>query len=396
MLFKSSVDLLIYLCILFIIIIKCTNSNKSHLKRSKRDASDYQIRCTEHTTAVDQIFPNIKNQTRKKRFVLFPEFQIYLDDWRYIHNPREFVYWIANFYPNRINTSYIHRCIKDIIQQINNVIDKDIIIKEASDPGEANFHFTFLDYTKCPTDDVSEADIDNIKILESLDIYPVDVTKESRYRAHGGIHLVENDRPISTIKLNMQQKFLSSDDLVYDPAIYTCIEETNECEIDTYFVLLHETLHGFGIEHTTNALNPTPPNEHMQSIMHFSTYRILCHDDIRAIRMVYQLPVKRENAAYDDTCRRDFPMNRLQKLMYLFGKTLIVVLLGLLISSSIAFILTLIYLLIRYLYGQYLNKFDKRMSTTSMNSWLSKDKNSMISNPAKIKTHVYLWHDEMV
>ncbi|CAF5159526.1 unnamed protein product, partial [Rotaria magnacalcarata] len=138
--------------------------------------------------------------------------------------------------------------IKDIIQQINNVIDKDIIIKEASDPGEANFHFTFLDYTKCPTDDVSEANIDNIKILESLDIYPVNVTKESRYRAHGGIHLVENDRPISTIKLNMQQKFLSSDDLVYDRTIYTCIEETNECEIDTYFVLLHETLHGFGIE----------------------------------------------------------------------------------------------------------------------------------------------------
>lgn len=242
--FRYSVQLFIY----FSIINKSINSYSNFLKHSKRDTSDYRIRCVQQDTAIDQVILENKNNIRKKRFVLFPEFQNYLDDSRYIQNPKEFVYWIANFYPNKINTSYIDRCLEDIIQQISTVINSDITIKKAIDPSEANFHYNFFDYTKCPTDDVPEATVDNIQILDPLAIYPIDVARRSRYRAHGGIHFIENDRPISTIKLNMQQKFLSSDDFIYDPITYKCNDTTNECEIDIYFVLLHETLHGFGIE----------------------------------------------------------------------------------------------------------------------------------------------------
>lgn len=134
----------------------------------------------------------------------------------------------------------------------------------------------------------------------------------------------------------------------------------------------------------------------MQSIMHFSAYRMLCHDDIRAIRMIYRLPVKRENAVYDDTCRRDFPMNKLQKLMYLIGRMIILIFSGLFIASATVFILTLVYLLIRYLCQQKFNLFEKRISTTSKSSWLTKDKNLISNNQRKINPHAYLWHDEML
>ncbi|CAF2381483.1 unnamed protein product [Rotaria sp. Silwood2] len=396
MLFKSSVDLLIYFSILFI-INKSTYSNRNFSKRFKRQTSDYQVKCSQQSTAVDQVIQyNKTEQARKKRFVLFPEFVNYKDDWRYINRPQEFVYWIANFYPNRINTSYIHQSINYVIQEINTVIDNDITIQEAVDPGEANFHFNFFDYSKCPLDDVPEATIDNVQILDMLYIYSAEITRQSRYRAHGGIHLAENDRAISTIKFNMQQEFLVSNDFVYDPIIYSCIEETNECEIDLHWALLHETLHGFGIEHTTNAEKPVPPNPHMQSVMHFSTFRMLCHDDIRAIRMVYKFPVKRENAAYDDTCRRDFPMTKLQKSMFLFGRMLMLGLLALLIASLVTFILTLIYILLRYLCNKNSLQFEKQTSSISTSSGLTKDKKPMISGQRKLKPHAYLWHDEML
>jgi hypothetical protein len=227
--------ILLYSSVLFLII----NS-----KRLKRGISNYEPRCLHQNTAVDQII----DQSRRKRFVLFPEFINYLDDWRYINAPKDIFYWIANFYPNKINTNYLHYYIKDIIQQINTVIDNDINLFPANDPGEANFHYNLFDYTKCPMDDLPEATLDNIKILNQLLIYPADIARKSRYRAHGGIQIVENDRPISTIKLNMQQTFLYSDDFLYDPTIYICDDNTNQCQIDLYWVLLHETLHGFGIE----------------------------------------------------------------------------------------------------------------------------------------------------
>jgi hypothetical protein len=246
MLFKSSIHLLVYSSVLFII----NESTKNFSKRLKRHLSNYEPKCRKQNTPLDQIFDyyNKSQPSRRKRFVLFPEFINFLNDWRYINNPEEIFYWIANFYPNRIDSDYLHYCIEHIIQQINTVIDNDIIIHEASDPGEANFHFQFFDYTKCPMDDIPEATIDNVKVLDELFIYPVDLTRKSRYRAHGGIHIIENDRPLSTIKFNMQQTFLHSEDFVYDPVIYTCIEDKNQCEIDLYYVLLHETLHGFGIE----------------------------------------------------------------------------------------------------------------------------------------------------
>jgi hypothetical protein len=232
MLFKSVLFILIY------------------SKYLKADPSNYLLRCREQTTAVDQVIDTY-NQTqlsRKKRFVLFPEFINYLDNWNYLQRTKNIFYWIANFYPKKIDTDYIHHCIQDVIRQINTVIDNEITVQPATDPGEANFHFNLFDYTKCPIDDLPEATIDHMQILDPLLIYPVEVVRKSRYRAHGGIHLVEKNRPISTIKFNMQQTFLISEDFIYDPIIYTCDDETNRCLIDFYWALLHETLHGFGIE----------------------------------------------------------------------------------------------------------------------------------------------------
>ena len=239
MLFKSSVNLFIYTSVLFI-NQQLIHSNRNILKRIKRDTLNYRPKCVNSHKPIDQTFDFIKTgqSIRKKRFILFPEFINYIDDWRYINRPREFFYWIANFYPNRINTDYLHRYIVHIIQQINTVVDYDIIVREASDPGEANFHFNLFDYTKCPMDDIPEATVDNVQVLDKLLIYPSEVVRKSGYRAHGGVYLVENDRPISTIKLNMQQTFICVDDLIYEPVQYTCVEDTNQCELDLYYTFI--------------------------------------------------------------------------------------------------------------------------------------------------------------
>lgn len=232
MFFKSSIHLLIYSSVLFI-KINCQN---------------YEVRCIVQATAVDQAYPT-PSKARKKRFILFPEFINFLDDWRYIHAPKNFIYSIANFYPTKIDTDVLHGYIKDIVRQINLVIDSEIIVTFTEDPGEANFHFHFFDYSKCPTDDTAnEATTDGIQIFEALSIYSEELVKQNRYRANGGINIVENDRPISVVKFNLRQKFLAFDDFIYDPVIYTCDDLQNKCEIDFYYVLLHETLHGFGIE----------------------------------------------------------------------------------------------------------------------------------------------------
>jgi large-conductance mechanosensitive channel len=130
--------------------------------------------------------------------------------------------------------------------------------------------------------------------------------------------------------------------------------------------------------------------------MHFSNFRILCHDDIRAIRMVYKLNVKRDNAIYDDTCRRDFPMNKLQKLMYKIGRILNIILIGFFIISLIVFILTLIYLLIKYLSKQKSNQFEKQSPPPPINSTIIKDEKPMIKIKRNVKSHGYLWHDDMI
>ena len=145
-------------------------------------------------------------------------------------------------------------------------------------------------------------------------------------------------------------------------------------------------------QHTTNAQQPIAPNKNMKSVMDFSNLRILCHDDIRAIRMVYELPVKRDNAFYDDVCRRDFPMNKLQKLMYQLNRLLILFFILILIISIITFISTLIYLFIRHLYEQRSNQSNSLTSIISTNSWSTQNKKA---NKHHHRTHAYLWHDEM-
>ena len=244
--------LFVLLCssVLFL-IVDSSDSNQTLPQRFKRQTTfNQQPLCKHETTAVDQVYDagTTNSTTRKKRFILFPEFINFLGNWKYIHRPAHFRYWITNFYPKRVNNEHVHVIIRDIIAQINTVLDYDITVEEAPDPGAANFHYYFFNYAKCPTDDPTEATMDNVQAFSYLSIYSEEMTRKYRYRAHGGIELRGDDPPISMIKMNMQQTFLSSTDLCYEPIIYTCVEATNECQIDLYYVLLHETLHGFGIE----------------------------------------------------------------------------------------------------------------------------------------------------
>jgi hypothetical protein len=134
----------------------------------------------------------------------------------------------------------------------------------------------------------------------------------------------------------------------------------------------------------------------MQSVMHSSSFRTLCHDDIRAIRKIYELSVKRDNAQYDDTCRRDFPMNKLQKLMYQIGRIITFSFVISSILSTMTCVLTLVYLLIRYLRRSQPNRFKKQSSTISTNSWLIKDNKAIIGTKHNVKHHGYIWHDEIL
>ena len=120
--------------------------------------------------------------------------------------------------------------------------------------------------------------------------------------------------------------------------------------------------------------------------MHFSHTRALCHDDIRAIRMVYNLPVKRQHAVYDDTCRRDFPMNKWQKWMYFLSKFITFIALVLSCISGFLFVCTLIYLLLRYL-----NRGQTGPSQKERSKEPPKGNDKRLITP-----HGYLWHDEML
>ncbi|UJR10905.1 hypothetical protein I4U23_015092 [Adineta vaga] len=267
----------------------------------------FEIKCQYSNEGRDQEFNRIK------RFVLFPEFILWKHDWRYLHHPNEFIYWISNYYPKQIDSNSVHQYIHHIIQNINEVIDEKIhSIREASVIDQANAHYNFFNYQICPTDDPI-ATVKDVQSRGTMLIYPVEVIKNKRYRAHGGIVLnyVDNSTT-SYIKFNTHHTFLLHNDFQYDPVIYKCNSDESHCMIDLYAVLLHETLHGFGIEHTEHDL----PNRRMRAVMHLYSSRVMCHDDIRAIRKVYGFAVKRENAQYDDTCRRDFPLNRLQKRVY--------------------------------------------------------------------------------
>ena len=381
MFFFSSVCLLIY----YFVQINCQGSNNG--------PSTYTVKCESLTKAKDFVYDptNISLPERHKRFVLFPEFVNFRDNWNYINAPPLFNYWLANFYQKVLSNETLAYYIEHIIKQINEVLDTDIVITQAIDPPDANFQFSLFDYTICPDKDAN-ATTDGVLSFDKLDVYTPEVVRKSRYRAHGGIHLLPDNRSRSIIKLNMQHTFLLADDFVYDPITYTCIsDEVNICDIDLYYVLLHETLHGFGIEvmntteyiclmfffqHTSNPEVPKP-NENMKSVMLNTYTRILCHDDIRALRYIYNQTYTRDNAQYDDTCRRDFPPDFWQKLMKLITKWLSICSLILLVVSSVTFILTIIYLLLR--------KFVPKRQSSPKTS--AKKTN---------KPHGYLWHQDTI
>lgn len=223
--------------------------------QSPSTENNYAVRCTQRTTAKDQVvdYPK-RNDTelqsfskRRKRFVLFPEFELWLGKWEYLNPAIDIYFWIANFYPKVIDNSIIEQYIREIFRQVDEVIDKDLHVYPAASPGEANFMFHFFDYSKCPTDDPT-ATVEDIQILRPLDVYPAELVRKSRYRAHGGMAIYENNRSVSEIKCNMQQTYILTDDMIYDTVIYTCEDEKNQCIVDLFWVLLHETLHGYGIE----------------------------------------------------------------------------------------------------------------------------------------------------
>lgn len=116
--------------------------------------------------------------------------------------------------------------------------------------------------------------------------------------------------------------------------------------------------------------------------MHFSPIRILCHDDIRAIRTVYKSKSKRDNAIHDDTCRRDFPLNFWQKLMRLIARWIVLGAMLFALISTALFLLTILYILLRKL----LRRSPKEEEPSSPNAGKARN----------VLPRGYLYHDEML
>jgi len=207
-----------------------------------------EIKCIKSSVARDQSLITYKTH-RRKRFVLFPEFELWLNDWRYLNKPKDFRYWISNYYPQYINTNIVRSYIHHIIDDINEVInDKISSTQEALSAYQSNFNYNFFNYEICPSEDPS-ATTSDVENAEAMLIYSPEIIKQSRYRAHGGISLKpETNSPISHIKFNLHHQFLLFQDFQYDPVVYTCNSDESKCVMDLYAIMLHETLHGFGIE----------------------------------------------------------------------------------------------------------------------------------------------------
>lgn len=263
--FSCSVQiLLVYSSVLFVVKFGSSFPENDFENREKRDATPVtqKVLCNHRTEPYDSVYdfkpknftpPTTTDAPRQKRFILFPEFVNFKGDWRFLQKAPIISYWIANFYPEKINRSYIEAAFINIMNDINIVLDEKITYKLATNDMNANFQMHFFDYSICPEDDknvTAETIAQNPIGRESLQIYPAELVRKSRYRAHGGMTILsDNITAVSMVKFNMQQLFLHSDDYVYDPIIYTCIsDESNQCTIDLYYVLLHEVLHGFGIE----------------------------------------------------------------------------------------------------------------------------------------------------
>lgn len=117
--------------------------------------------------------------------------------------------------------------------------------------------------------------------------------------------------------------------------------------------------------------------------MRFHASRIMCHDDIRAIRKVYGLAVKRDNIQYDYVCRRDFPMNGIQKSFYRFNRWIRFDLGG--ISSFIVFLMTIIYLILK----------KRRFNEEQSHSRSSSQSSQSFANEQKTRLNAFLWHDDL-
>lgn len=117
--------------------------------------------------------------------------------------------------------------------------------------------------------------------------------------------------------------------------------------------------------------------------------RIMCHDDIRAIRKVYQLPVRRTNIQYDDTCRRDFPMNSLQKISHRIHRILSRYLLyGGSTASFVTFFITVIYLILK-------NRLSRGERSPSRSSSQSDYSPPSVKKGQKPQMNAFLWHDDL-
>ncbi|CAF4866078.1 unnamed protein product [Rotaria sp. Silwood1] len=343
-----------------------------------------EIKCEYSSVGRDQKLET-NNIKRYKRFVLFPEYKLWLNDWRYLNNPNKFIYWITNYYPNKIDSNYVRLYIHHIVNNINKVINNKISsIHQASSIDKANFHFYFYNYEICPSDD-SSATTKDVESIGVMLIYPSDVIKQNRYRAHGGILLNKiNNSKISYMKFNIHHTFIIHQDFQYDPVEYKCNSDETHCFIDLYSVILHETLHGFGIEHTENNLS----NKNIVAVMHLYASRIMCHDDIRAIRKVYGLSVKRINSIYDDTCRRDFPLNSVQKQMIKIHRWIIFYICRIaLLTSFILFLLTIIYIIFKLNYFHRKNN-DQLSSPQSFHSEETYRKRH------QTVLNAFLWHND--
>lgn len=207
----------------------------------------FPIKCRYSIVGEDQKLVN--DEIRTKRFVLFPEFQLWLNDWRYIHSPKQIFYWISNYYPQSIPTDTIQLYFHQIINEINQYIHYQIhSVEQAKLANESNLNLNFFDYHLCPDRDPN-ATIDQVENIETMLIYPSKLIQKNRYRAHGGMSINPQDNSsISYVKFNTYHQFLLHNDSQYDPVIYTCTPDERHCVIDLYSVMLHEILHGFGIE----------------------------------------------------------------------------------------------------------------------------------------------------
>lgn len=364
-----------------------------------------EVNCVFSRKALDQSYrkKNESHVRRPKRFVLFPEFELWLNDWRFLNHPKEFRYWISNYYPQKINTNTVRLYIHQILNDINQVLDYQIhSIQQARSANLSNFNFNFFNYEICPNKD-SKATIENVTNVETLLIYPRKLIHQNRYRAHGGMSLLPRQNSTrSMMKFNVHHEFQSYIDFQYDPVIYVCRQNESICTMDLYATMLHEILHGFGIEvdfhfqfqfsiemffkHTEKNL----PNKNMRAVMHLYASRIMCHDDIRAIRKVYNLTVTRENAKYDDTCRRDFPLNKLQKLMRKFHRSICFYFFKICSSISFSgFLLTIVYLILRkrYFHGEHSESGSSLSSNDSQQSYRKQHKSAI---------NAFLWHGEVL